>query len=452
MAQVSVSRCALATTMVAARRRGSRAPPTIEQARLHVGQASRGGGSSMGGIPMATTAPAQLRAPAPRSAIGQRAAGLLAHTDALGPGIVVTLVLAGLIGGGLAAHSGDPLAFVRFGRDFVSLIHPPPGALIYAHAGYDGQYFWTLAQDPLLLHARTLVPFVTQSFRLQRIAYPALAWILAGGRASATAWTLIAVNGLVVIGATLGFAAYARLRGWSGWWGLALGLLPGFAYAVLGDLSDALATTAMIAGLIAWGHGRPGTAGLAFAVACLAREPMVLAVVAVALAGLLDARRRGDGWSRISRQLLGRPVLVPALAFAAWQVYVHVRLGVSTTAPWTAFAAPFSQFGVEFGHALANRSPVGGAWDGLYLAAMVAGIALALVHAWRHPDAPALAAGLFALLLPILTFGYAWSYTRLSAPLFACLLLVGLQRRSRPTCALSILVACLGVVVPLSIG
>jgi hypothetical protein len=401
---------------------------------------------------MAATVEAQLGAPASRTAISRRAARLLAHTDALGPAIVVALVLAGLIGGGLVAHAGDPLAFVRFGRDFVSLIHPPAGALIYAHAGYDGQYFWTLAQDPFLLHAHTLLPFVTQSFRLQRIAYPALAWVLAGGRASATAWTLIAVNGLVVVGATLGFAAYARRCGWSGWWGLALGLLPGFAYAVLGDLSDALATTAMIAGLIAWGHARPTAAGLAFAVACLAREPMVLAVVAVALAGLLEARRRGDGWIRSVRRGVGRPVVVPAVAFIGWQVYIHVRLGVSTTAPWTAFAAPFSQFGVELGHALANPSSVGGVWDGTYLAAMAAGIALALVHVWRAPDAPALAAGLFALLLPVLTFGYAWSYTRLSAPLFACLLLLGLQRRSRLTCALSILVACLGALVPLSIG
>jgi hypothetical protein len=381
---------------------------------------------------------------------------VLRDTEAVGPGLLVGLLLALLVGGGLRAYHGDPLAFVRFGRDFVGLIHPPRGAVVYSDAGNDGQYFWSLAQDPLLRNHDTLQAFATQSFRLQRIAYPALAYLLAAGRSAATGWTLLGLNVAIVLLATVLFALYARRRGWSGWWALGVGLLPGLQYAVLGDLSDALAVTTMLGGLIAWRHRRHRAAAALLTVACLAREPMMLAVLAIGIETTLDVRRRvhqpGGSLRRAVREGSWTPLLVPVAAFCAWQLYIHARVGVSTSAPWTAFAAPFTQVVAELRHALQNATPIDGAWDLLYLTGMLAGIGLAIAHARRGRSATALAALLFALVLPVLTFGYAWSYTRLSAPLFACLLLLGLERRSRGTLALCGAIAILGALVPLSIG
>jgi len=58
------------------------------------------------------------------------------------------------------------------------------------------------------------------------------------------------------------------------------------------------------------------------------------------------------------------------------------------------------------------------------------------------------AALLFALSLLVLKFGDPWSYSRLSAPMFAALLIAGLLRRDRPALAISVAGAVLTLVMP----
>ena len=403
---------------------------------------------------MVTIADAQLR-PAPgASATGPpaRARQVARLAPAVGPALVVALALAVIVAGGLIAGHGDPLVFVRFGADFARVIRPPRGASVLPGTGYDGQYFWALSQDPWLGHGQTLAAFADQGFRLQRIAYPALAWLLALGRPPAIGWSLLGLNVLVVLGATAGFSLYARARGWSAWWGAALGLLPGCSYAVLGDLSDALATTAMLGGLVAWRHARLRLSAGLLTLACLAREPMTLAVVAVAVQATLDG---APGRCLVRRALSAvrmAPVALPAACFFAWQGYIHLRAGGSSAAPGTAFALPFAQFALEGGRALSAWRSADGMWELLYLGVMLAGIIAGLAQARRGATAPAVAAGLFALTLPVLVFGGAWSYTRLSAPMLACLLLVGLERRARGPLSICLVATGLGALVPLGIG
>ncbi|MGA9858386.1 MAG: hypothetical protein WBQ18_11035 [Solirubrobacteraceae bacterium] len=374
-------------------------------------------------------------------------------TDGVGPVLIMGLLLALLVGSGVAGFHGNLTGFVRFGHDFVAAIRPPHGAIIDTHAGNDGQYFWVFAHDPLILRGHTLAAFATQTFRLQRVAYPALAYLLAAGHAGLLPWSLLAVNIGVVLGATLAFGVYARRRGWSGWWGLALGLLPGFGFAVLGDFSDALAVTAMLGGMIAWRHGRPRPAAALLTLAVLAREPMMLAVAAIVIQVALDARRPSAP-DRVRRAwaALWPTAVVPVLAFGAWQVYIAARVGGSTSAPGTAFAAPFTGIITEAGHAMHNDSAIHGAWDLMYLGLMVVGLGVAAAMVRTQRSAPAIAALLFGLTLLVLTFGYAWSYTRLSAPMFACLLLVGLERRHRVALPICVVVATLGVLLPLATG
>lgn len=396
--------------------------------------------------------PARATAGPPVRADAGTGPRLMGVTDVAGPALVVAFALGLLVAAGLFTFHGNATGFVRFGHNFVSVIRPPHAALIFSDAGYDGQYFWSLAQDPLILHHQTLVAFAAQSFRLQRIAYPALAFLLAGGQPRLTPWTLLGVNVVVVLAATIAFALYARRRGWSGWWALAIGLLPGFGFAVLADLSDVLAVTAMLAGVIAWRDGRRLVAAGSLSVAVLAREPMMLAVVAIALEAVLDARgpriagRLRDAWRT------AWPVAIPAVAFAAWQVYIAARIARSTSAPGTAFSPPFGAIATEVGHALHNASAVDGAWDLVYLGLMLGGVAVAAAMTRRHRTAATIAALLFGLMLLVLTFGYAWSYTRLSAPMFACLLLAGLEGRHRGALRICALVASLGALVPLAIG
>ena len=116
-------------------------------------------------------------------------------------------------------------------------------------------------------------------------------------------------------------------------------------------------------------------------------------------------------------------------AFLAWQAYLHVRFPGPIAAPGTAYQLPFAGLLAEIrralggGHLAQRRlgSGVSGA-DGH-------GIGLALALLRRGLSASAVAATLFGISLLVLTFGSDWSYTRLSAPMFAALLLAGLERR-----------------------
>jgi hypothetical protein len=396
------------------------------------------------------TEPARVPGASPARRLAVRPREFLTRTQAFGPALLVAVVLLFIVGPGLVAYGGNPTGFVRFGQEWVRDTHPPAGAVIDTKTGYDGQYFWALARDPLLLHHSTIAGFHDAGFRLQRIAYPALAYALAAGQESALPWTLLGLNVIVVVSITLAFSAYARRRGWSGWWGLVVGLLPGLQFATMGDMSDALAVALMLGGLMAWQSGRRWYAAGLLAVAALAREPMLLAVAAIAV----DA---GARWypRRSQPGALGRairtvwPVVVgPTALYLAWQGYVHLRHGTGTSAPGTAFQAPFTGLFDEAQRALAGNLNAAGVWDLAYLALIVGGIATAFVLLRRGITAPAVAALLFGLVLLVLTFGNDWSYTRLSAPLFAALLLGGLERRTPPAIAVCSAVGALGALVP----
>ena len=67
----------------------------------------------------------------------------------------------------------------------------------------------------------------------------------------------------------------------------------------------------------------------------------------------------------------------------------------------------------------------------------------------RGVGAAGVTAALFGLSLLVVTFGNDWSYTRLSAPMFAALLFSGLQRKDRSSLALCALLPILGLLSPL---
>lgn len=377
-----------------------------------------------------------------------RAQSVLVRTQAIGPVLVVAAVLAMILGAGFLAGRGNPTVFVHFGHQFVRATQPPPGALIARGTGYDGQYFWTLARDPLLLHGRTLAAL--PGFRLQRILYPALAYALAGGRADLIPWTLLAVNVIAVLGLTAAFARYARGRGRSGWWALAVGLLPGLQFATLADLSGVLAIALTLGGLMAWeGERRWAAAGL-LAFAVLTREAMLLAVAAIAV----DAgarwwpRRRDRDALRRSARLVWPALALPVAAFLSWQAYIRLRQAPSSLPPISAFQWPLVSLMRQAGQLFAGRPTVSNLWDLAYLVAILTGIVAAFALVRRRISAPAVAAVLFGLMVPILSLSSEWGYTRESTPLFASLLLGGLAGRMRPAIRVCVVVAALGAVIP----
>ncbi len=281
------------------------------------------------------------------------------------------------------------------------------------------------------------------------MAYPALASVLAAGQRTAIPWSMLAINVAVALVATGGFAVYARGQGWSGWWALGVGLMAGLLTATVRDLSDSLATVSMLGGLMLWERRRWWAAGL-LTLGVLSREPMLLAVLAIIVASAArwwGIRREPGALVRIVRAVWP-VVMIPALAYVVWQSYASVRYGGSVASPGSAYRLPFVGVLDEVRHALDDSSRRSTAWDLAYLGLMMAGIVAALRLVILQASAAGVAALLFGLGLLVLVFGDPWSYTRLSAPLFATLLLGGLQRSSRPALVVCVAAAALTVVLP----
>lgn len=397
---------------------------------------------------------ARVPAPSPRAvARSDRArAGRLSLTQLLMPPGLVACVLALAIGVHLGAYGGNLTGFIQFGSVFAKATHPPPGALINSPQGYDGQFFYVQALDPLLLHQSTVnaLRAAGESFRLQRVGYPALAAALAIGHASAVPLMLLAINVAILLLTALAFAAYARRRGWSTLWAVPIALTPGMLLPALRDLSDPLATASGLAAVLLWRSGRRWPAAAALTVAVLTREVMMLAVVALAAeAGVRAWRSRTTptAWRGIVAGA-APVVLVPSLAFAGWQAYLAVRYGgLIGGAP---LSVPIFNLVREVRGSFASYPPAG-VWD-LGYALLILAASWAALRSLRagvtvvNACACALALG---VLVP--TLGDIWSDARLSAPLFALVLVDGLQRKDRRSVLIGTAAAAMTVLLPIAI-
>jgi hypothetical protein len=369
-----------------------------------------------------------------------RGAGAVAsRAGVAGPVAVVAAVLAVLVGGRLAAVGGNLLGLVEFGRTFASFTHPPRGVPGLSASGYDGQFYWVLAHDPLLVHNSTLIQMSPFSPGIQRLAYPLLAAILALGRASALPAALLAVNVISVLAITAAVASFARSRGRSVWWSLAVGLSPGLLMAVLRDLSDPLALAALAGGLIAWERGRRWSAAGLLTLAALAREPMILALGGVGLeATILGFRQRRDRRALAALARRVWPVLVvPGTIFFAWQLYIRLRYtgaaagGSGALAPNPSLQ-PFGDFLSEARRTLAQDTGVAPAWDLAYMGLMLGAMAWSGLLAVRRPTAVTVTAAGLTALMPFVLFGDEWGLSRYGAPLFALLAVAGVMSEPGP--------------------
>jgi hypothetical protein len=168
----------------------------------------------------------------------------------------------------LARYNFDPQYFALIGTRY------DPG-LPNGRPGYDGQFAYQIARDPLNGWRKIDVP----AYRYQRIVYPLTARVLALGQADLVPWTLIVVN---VIALTAGVWLTEKILQHfqaSGWYALIYGLSAGTLMSVRLDLTEPLAYALAQAGVLLALKDRWRWAAVALALAALTKE-MTLAVAA----------------------------------------------------------------------------------------------------------------------------------------------------------------------------
>ena len=251
--------------------------------------------------------PGTLQAgPAPR-ATGMPQAGraLLARADrpaAAWPIAVAAWASFALLRLGLAA-GGNITRFVRAARPYVHHNGVPPGLFVFPGNGYDGQFYYRLALDPADLHRTAFGITMDAPFRVQRIGYPALAWLVSSGHHAWVPAALVAVNVLALGAVALAGGMLARDAGRHALWGLLLAGDFGFAMSVGNDLTEPVAAACLLGGILACRRGRPVLAGIAFGYGALTRETVLIVPLALGLTRVLS-------WARRSAR--------PGLADLAW--------------------------------------------------------------------------------------------------------------------------------------
>jgi hypothetical protein len=253
------------------------------------------------------------------------------------------------------AH-GNISRFIMVGMHFATPAQVPPGVPVAPTYGYDGQFFYRLALNPLNLSKTAYGIRMDRSYRYMRIGYPTLTWLFSFGQHFLVPAVLVAVNIAAICAIGYLGGIFARDGGRHALAGL---LLPGY-YGLITSLSrdtaEPLAAACLLAGLLAVRARRPVLAAQLLAYGALTRETVMVAVAAIAITRVIGVLRRS--------QRPGRDDLVwavPTGVFVAWQVVVKAVTGSiplladggrNAGAP---FIAPFQAFKSNLAHINTGR-------------------------------------------------------------------------------------------------
>lgn len=326
--------------------------------------------------------------------------------------VVIFAVAASLL---FLRFEGNVTGFFRIGDAFpLSPFLPRSEAFVHpGEAGYDGQFFLTLAYDPLLRHEGTLAALDNPRYRTRRILYPALAHAIALGSPRVIPWTLVFLN----VGAAIALVALLTLGGLRETPGWTLGVLAfqGLWVCLAMSPADLFALVFLVAAL--GFHRSRNTPGVvaSLLLASLARETYLLH--GALFAGLSLRERR---WKEALAIVAGQ---LPAIAWNAW---VLLRVPQGSTSVRESFGLPF--VGILEAILRLPREDLTGKllYEGLSFALLL-GVAAMLTWALlKRAGAAAWCATPFLVLLAISRVDlvdYYVNYTRVFLGLYILLLL-----------------------------
>jgi hypothetical protein len=240
-------------------------------------------------------------------------------------------VVAGVVGALSAAfiavrdvtHGGRLGSFALAGGTFVHAGAPGDLPVRAASTGYDGQFYYRLALDPLTHQVTQFhITLDNPPYRQQRIGLPALAWLVHEALRAPTSLALVLVNLVALV--VVGFAGARLALQWnrSPWWGIALAVSPALVMALARDLTEPMATAGLVVGLLWWVRGRVWWAAGAFTVGVLCRETVLILLFGMALWCVGQLVLGAAGVPRRTSAAKVGALCVPAAVEIGWQFYV----------------------------------------------------------------------------------------------------------------------------------
>jgi len=203
---------------------------------------------------------------------------------------------------------------------FTHLAQLPHGVVIADPnaAGYDGQFYYRLALDPIDWARTAFGITMDQPYRYTRIGYPVLAWLVSFGQHQVVPVALIVVNLVGVAAVAVLGGMFARESGRHALWGLAFAAYFGLVISVGRDTAEPVAEACLLGGLLAYRRTRPVLAAGLFAFGAITRETILFAPAAIAVVRLVAIARR-----RARPGLADLTWVVPAAAYGVVEVAVH---------------------------------------------------------------------------------------------------------------------------------
>jgi hypothetical protein len=223
--------------------------------------------------------------------------------------------------------------FVVAGSRYSSTTRVPKNLPVGVGNGYDGQFYYRLALDPTNL-SRTAFGITLDSFsRVERLGYPFLAWLVAGGQHGSVPLALVVVNVAACGGVALAGGLLAKSSGRHAVWGLVLAGYWGYLWTLGRDLTELTAAAFVLLGLAAFLRGAPVWSGLAFLCAVLSKETSVLLLGTLALVTLwtrfspTTASTSGPWCRRLALRRSDMAFLLPLAGFLIWQLVLWHATG-----------------------------------------------------------------------------------------------------------------------------
>lgn len=202
--------------------------------------------------------------------------------------------------------------------------------------GYDGQYYYMMALDPI--NARYYVNGGTYYY--SRVVYPLAARALAFGQPDLVPYTLILINLLSIAGGTVMIAAWLRRKHVSPWFALIYAGYSGTFLSFQRDLTEPMAYGLMAAGIYLLEFGgkhRILWSGVFFGLAVLTRDKAAILPALFTLGYVLHNRSRPD-LSRLGNVLRNLPAAaalgaMTLLPYAALKVFLYLWMHSVVVAP-----------------------------------------------------------------------------------------------------------------------